>query len=128
MDKVRFLFLAVGVAASLLPFPSAAQRIKVKEIREVYVKDFYSLEPESCTTRDVNLTHSGARDFFLRSKPIDRKAMTDNYPEAPCWVMGTLKYRQNLCDWRISAGSTGFIKCNSRQWFFACDSCEDLFK
>jgi hypothetical protein len=86
---------------------------------DVYVKYFYSTDPASCTTSDVDLTHSGAAEFFKRSKILDYKTLTDNYPIAPCYIMGTLIYKDKICDWKIFAGSTGSIKCNSQEWFFA---------
>jgi hypothetical protein len=115
------LCLSVSVFARQKPFFP-------KQIREVYVKDFHSDEPSSCTTLDVDLSHAQALAFFKRAKVLDYKTMVDNYPIAPCYIMGTLKYKGALCDWKIFAGGTGSIKSPSYEWYFACDNCDDLFQ
>ena len=121
---MRIVILAVCIA--LTACASQVQFAK-ERMSDVYVKDFYSTDP-TCTTSDVDLTHSGAEEFFKRSKSLDYKTLTDNYPIAPCYIMGTLLYKGKICDWKILAGSTGSIKCDAQEWFFACDTCEDLFK
>lgn len=98
------------------------------EIGSVFVKDFISSEPSNCTTADVALTHREARLFFNRANEISYRQMADNYPYAPCHVEGTLRYRDQQCDWQISAAATGHISCGKHQWYFSCDDCDDLLK
>jgi hypothetical protein len=104
----------------------AAETFKPAAISEVWVKDFESLEPERCKASDVNPSHSQAKKFFQRSKILDKKTWSDNYPTAPCQVVGTLQYRGAQCDWTISAAATGTVTCGKRTWFFACDECDAL--
>jgi hypothetical protein len=105
----------------------ASGQFAPQKIHDTFVKDFASTDP-SCTTADVNLNHSQAETFFKRSRVLDYKTMTDNYPVAPCYIMGTLRYKGDTCDWKIFAGYTGSIKCPERETYFACDTCDDLFK
>ena len=106
-------------------------RFDPNALSEVYVKDFDSSEPTRCTVRDVDLNHSEAHTFFSsRAKPISYELMNENYPFAPCEIMGTLKYGsvELRCNWSISATMTGSIQCDETTWYFACDDCEDLFR
>ena len=96
-------------------------------LRDVYVKDFHSDEPEACMAMDVDLNHAQALAFFKRARVMDYKTLVDNYPIAPCYITGTLKYRGVLCEWKIHAGATGSIKSPRYEWYFACDNCDDLF-
>ena len=122
---VRTALVALCISLSLCANPKP---FFSRQIREVYVKDFHSDEPNACTTLDVDLSHAQALAFFRRAKVLDYKTMVDNYPIAPCYIMGTLKYKGVICDWKIFAGGTGSIKSPSHEWYFACDSCDDLFQ
>lgn len=124
--EMRGLLLAscIGVTAC-----ASAGEFDKEGISDVYVKDFHSSEPAACRPADVPLGHGEAHAFFQRAKSMDYKTMTDNYPVAPCYIEGTLKYKGDACDWKIFAGHTGSIKCRNRQeQYFACDICKDLFK
>lgn len=120
--------LSVAVTAAIMATASASHEdFQKRRIRDVYVMDFYSSEPKSCTTSDVDLNPAQVAAFFKRSKVIGYKTLIDNYPIAPCYIMGTLKYKGKLCDWEILAGATGSISCDGQEWYFACDACKDLF-
>lgn len=94
--------------------------------RDVFVKDFQSTEPTACTTDDVDLTNAEVLSFFSRARPLTYKQLTENYPEAPCRLVGTLNYSGHTCDWKVSAAATGSIQCGDRNWYFACDDCQAL--
>ena len=96
-------------------------------LQQVYVKDFQSDEPEACTTADVPLQHAQAQAFFARATPVDHQTLNDNYPVAPCRLVGTARYRGRACDWSISAARTGWLQCGSQRWHYACDDCDALF-
>lgn len=118
---LALLFAGCATTAGETEAPSA--------LSEVFVKDFRSLEPLTCTTTDVALTHSDAHTFFQRAQTLTRAQVEDNYPTAPCFVEGTLRMNGGICDWRITAAATGFIRCEGppqREWHFACDDCGDL--
>jgi hypothetical protein len=115
----------VGSTVALLGCASNGYFAKDR-IHETLVKDFASTDL-SCTTADVNLSHAQAEAFFKRSTLLDYKTMSDNYPIAPCYIEGTLKYKGQSCDWKTFAGHTGSITCKDQQTYFACDTCQDLF-
>ena len=98
-----------------------------EKLQETYVKDFTSSD-KACTTADVNLNHSEAEAFFKRAKNIDYRTLNENYDYAPCWIEGTTMYKGESCSWKITATYTGSIKCSHAQLYFACDTCNDLFK
>ncbi len=122
--EIRILILG---AASLLISACSADALNPNNFNDVYVQDFYSEKPKECTTSDVNLSHKQAHEFFKRSKIVTRKMIHDHYVYAPCYIKGTLKYKNKSCDWKIRAGSTGSLKCDDKIWLFACDDCDDLF-
>jgi len=122
--EIKILILGV---ASLFFSACSADTLNPSNFNDVYVKDFHSDKPKECTTSDVNLSHKQAKEFFERSKIVDRKKIHDNYAHAPCYIEGTLKYKGKLCDWKIRAGSTGSVKCGDKTWLFACDDCDSLF-
>lgn len=114
-----FAFAFVSCAHALETFHAAA-------ITESWVKGFESTDPKSCKKSDVDPAHSDVRRYFQRATVLDEKTLNDNYPVAPCYSMGVLKYKGEWCDWTISAASTGTIACGKRKWFFACDDCDEL--
>lgn len=122
--EIRILILGVS---SLLFSACSTGALNSDDFNDVYVQDFHSDKPKECTTSDVNLSHKQAHEFFKRSKIVDRKIIHDHYEYAPCYIEGTLKYKEKSCDWRIRAGSTGSVKCGDKIWLFACDDCDDLF-
>jgi len=97
-------------------------------ISDVYVEDFKSDDMQSCRPSDVPLNHARARDFFLRAQQVNYTVIHDHYDVAPCYVEGTLKYRNNICEWKIRAGATGQVECNKKIHYFICDNCQDLFQ
>ena len=94
---------------------------------DVFVADFHSDAPASCRPSDVPLDHAQARAFFARAKRVDYRTLHDNYEIAPCHIEGTMRRNGKVCDWKIRPGATGSIRCGSRSFYFACDSCADLF-
>ncbi|MCF6211235.1 MAG: hypothetical protein L3K24_11355 [Gammaproteobacteria bacterium] len=98
------------------------------KITDVYVADFGSEDIQRCRPSDVDLSHSEAREFFLKAREVDYKIVHDYYNYAPCYIEGTLKYKSINCEWEIRAGATGQIKCGQNTNYFVCDTCEDLFK
>ena len=98
------------------------------KITDVYVADFGSEDIERCGPSDVDLSHSGAREFFIRAREVDQKTIHDHYNYAPCYIEGTLKYGSMSCEWEIRAGATVQIKCIQKTNYFVCDTCEDLFQ
>lgn len=120
---------ALILAPGLLSVAScAAPVIQTKEITAIYVADFRSQDIPHCRPSDVDLSHSQAREFFLRARQVDARTLHDHYNYAPCAIEGTLRYRARACEWEIRAGATGHIKCGDRIWTFACDQCDDLFR
>ena len=69
-----------------------------------------------------------ANTFFKKSKIIDAKTMHDEYDYLPCYVYGTLSYRNESCHWEIRAGGTGLIQCPDQEYIIACDKCDELLK
>lgn len=122
--EIRVFILGV---VSLLFSGCSTDTLNPNNFNDVYVQDFHSDNPKECTTSDVNLSHKQAHEFFKRAKIVDRKIIHDHYQYAPCYIEGTLKYKAKSCDWRIRAGSTGYVKCGDKNWLFACDDCDDLF-
>lgn len=100
----------------------------VKRISKVYVQDFQSTEPNTCTVKDVDLSHQEAHQFFQLAKKVSRKEVHDHYDYAPCYIEGTLKYQDEICQWQIRAGMTGSITCKGKAHTFACDQCDAIFK
>ena len=119
----------IYVFITLTIFSSYANAgIRTAEIADVYVADFSSTAPENCRPSDVDLNHSEAKQFFVRSKQVELKIIHDYYNYAPCSIEGTLKYKSKQCNWEIRAGATGHIVCGKKIWHFVCDTCGDLFK
>lgn len=118
--------LLAAVLASAL-FGCASRSFAPREISDVVVQDFASREPKSCTTADVDLENAEARAFFERATVLDYRSLAERYPIAPCELLGTLRLRGQLCDWKIRPGAVGEIECAGARWYFACDTCEDLF-
>ncbi len=124
MRYLFVVFISVFICTPMLT--QAAEKFQRSLIKEVWVKDFESSEPAACKAADVAPSHAQARQFFRRAKVLDAKTLNDNYPTAPCQVVGTLKYRAKHCEWTISAAATGSITCGKRTWLFACDDCDAL--
>jgi hypothetical protein len=120
----RLLGLALVGSSALCP----AGEMQRASITNVFVEDFKSAEPQSCRPSDVPLDHARARDFFQRARKVDYRVIHDHYDVAPCYVEGTLKYRNQACEWRIRAGATAHIRCGKETQYFVCDKCEDLFR
>jgi hypothetical protein len=118
--------LSVFGLALMAGCASSGQFAKDK-IASVYVKDFTSDEPESCRALDIPLEHGEAAAFFQRAKILDYHTLSDNYPVAPCRIVGTLQYDDENCRFEISAAATGSITCKGKETYFACDTCKDLF-
>lgn len=118
--------LVAALAFALVSCGGASETFDAAAITESWVKDFESTDPQSCKKSDVDPSHSDVRRYFQRGKVLDEKTLNDNYPVAPCYSMGVLKYKGEWCDWTISAASTGTIACGKRKWFFACDDCDEL--
>ena len=127
MKWQRLATIAAFVFASfVVPSVVASETFDPADIAESWVKDFESTDPQSCKKSDVDPGHSDVRRYFQRAKVLDEKTLNDNYPVAPCYSAGVLKYKNEWCDWTISAASTGTIACGKRKWFFACDDCDEL--
>lgn len=101
--------------------------LQTNKITDVYVADFSSDDIESCRPSDVGLSHSEAKDFFIKAKQLEYTSIHDHYEFAPCFIEGTLKYDSMVCEWEIRASATGQIKCDKNVYYFACDTCDDLF-
>lgn len=119
--------LSCFAALLLLGCSSAQQNIAVQQITALYVADFVSDEPLQCRPTDVDLSNVDALQFFQLAQQVDYKTLHDHYNIAPCGIEGTLKYRQQSCNWQIKAGATGHIQCGEERHYFACDKCELLF-
>lgn len=124
--EMKWQRLAAIFAFGLVACVGASETFDAAAITESWVKDFESTDPASCKKSDVDPTHSDVRQYFQRAKVLDEKTLNDNYPVAPCYSMGVLKYKGEWCDWTISAASTGTMACGKRKWFFACDDCDEL--
>lgn len=122
--EMRARAIALAVGAMLV----ASCATRDAAFTNVYVADFHSDEPASCRTSDVPQNHGTAREFFSRARQVDYKTLHDNYELAPCYVEGTLSRQGKSCDWQIRAGATGSVQCGEQKLYFACDSCDDLFK
>lgn len=59
---------------------------------------------------------------------MTRLFVHDHYNHAPCYIEGTLKDGNQVCEWEIRAGATGHIKCGEAMQYYVCDTCDDLFK
>ncbi len=95
-------------------------------VRDVYLSDFESTEPQRCTPADVPGRHADAADFFRRAKPVDAKTLHDHYEHAPCAALGVLQYQGQTCTWRITAAWVGAVRCDGHEWLLVCDNCENL--
>ena len=124
--EIKYVIFYFVSATALVSCTTMA--FDVHKITEVYVADFNSEAIQSCRPSDVDLSHSQARDFFIRAKRVDKKTLHDHYNHAPCYIEGTLKYSSKPCGWEIRAGATGQVTCSKVTEYFACDSCNDLFK
>lgn len=123
MNSRLIIFLATIFLASC-----TSKHIQIDKITDVYVTDFGSEEPDRCRPSDVDLSHHEARKFFLRARQVNHKVIHDYYDYAPCYIVGTLKYKSKICEWEIRAGATGHIKCNRDTLYYVCDTCDDLFQ
>jgi hypothetical protein len=121
--KIKTLSILVIALLASCATPSFYQH----EITDVYVEDFGSDDKKSCRPSDVDLSHSEAKEFFLRARQVEFSVIHDHYEYAPCYIEGILKYRSSICEWEIRAGSTGHIKCHNETKYFVCDKCEELF-
>ena len=124
--EIKSVIFYFGCAFALVSCATVA--FDAHKITEVYVADFNSEDMERCRPSDVDLNHSQARDFFMRAKLVNKKILHDHYNHAPCYIEGTLKYKEKPCDWEIRAGATGHITCGKVTEYFACDNCNDMFK
>lgn len=97
-------------------------------VRDVYLSDFESTEPQRCTPADVPGRHADAAAFFRRAKLVDAKTLHDHYEYAPCAALGVLQYQGQTCTWRITAAWTGAVRCDGREWLLVCDDCENLIR
>lgn len=118
---VSLLFVALSGCASVADFNQQG-------VNEVHTLDFISSDINSCKPSDVDLTNSDAQAFFqTRSKLVTHKTLHDYYEWAPCYAVGSMKYMEEVCEWKIYASAIGSIKCGDRVWYFACDDgCNDL--
>lgn len=96
-------------------------------ISHVYIEDFQTENMNECKPSDVDLNNEEAKQFFLRSTKVEYKTVHDHYNVAPCYIEGTLKTNNNICDWKIQASAIGSISCRGLVNYYVCDSCEDLF-
>ncbi|MFP5349746.1 MAG: hypothetical protein ACLGHO_07870 [Gammaproteobacteria bacterium] len=119
---------AVCLASVFVLASCATSAFDTRAITDVYVADFHSDDMQQCRPADVDLSHSQAKEFFTHARRVDRRTLHDYYNYAPCYIEGTLKYKQNSCNWEIRAGATGHIACGNVTEYFACDTCDDLFK
>ncbi len=120
---------SVVLVASIFFASCANTSFQRNDIADVYVADFGSEDIKHCRPSDVDLSHSEAKEFFLRAEKVEYKVIHDHYNYAPCYIEGTLKYKSMICEWEIRAGATGHIKCGEdTKYFFVCDTCEDLFQ
>jgi len=123
---VRAPWSASAAILALLASPIAAAR--GSDFAEVYVQDFHSDEPESCTNADVSLSHAQARQFFVRSRPVSSRAIHDHHDVAPCYLEGTMRFRGRLADWKIQPSGIGLIIQGGRTRYYVCDSCDAMFE
>lgn len=120
--------LLVGLSLALSACAAGTPRLDTTRLSAVYIADFLSVEPDACTTADVDLTHDEAHVFFRQASQLSERALADHYPVSPCKVVGTLQRDGQPCDFEISAAMTGRITCGEQRWFFACEDCGDLFR
>ena len=124
----KTLFWAVIAPLTVFGCAIAGQSPDASRITDVFIADFTSVEPRTCTTADVDLTHEEAHRFFQRASIVSKRQLADNYPVAPCKVEGTLMYSGAPCSFEISAAMTGAIRCEARVWHVTCETCTDLFE
>lgn len=117
-----------AIALAVIAMLAASCATRDAAFTNIYVADFHSDEPARCRTSDVPQNHGKAQAFFSRARQVDYKTLHDNYELAPCYVEGTLNRQGKSCDWQIRAGATGSVQCGEQKLYFACDSCDDLFK
>ena len=115
------------IALSLAALAACSSTGRPHRLEQVFVKDFESSEPQACTTADVPLGHAQAKAFFERAAELEYKVLSDNYPEAPCRLVGTARRGTDACDWAITAAHTGWLQCGTKRRYYACDTCDDLF-
>lgn len=114
----------IGLSLTAL---AACSSTPPRQLEQVFVNDFESSEPQACTTADVPLGHAQAKAFFERATALEYKVLSDNYPEAPCRLVGTARQGDAMCDWAITAVHTGWLQCGATRRYYACDACDDLF-
>jgi len=112
----------------LLAFSACTNEVSSSDnFTDVYVANFSSSD-KNCRPSDVNLNHFEAKQFFVRAKQVTFKIIHDYYDWAPCYIEGSMRYKKTACVWQIRAGATGHIKCGEETWYYACDTCYDLFE
>jgi hypothetical protein len=124
--EIKNILLALMMLCSLL-ISCSSNVMNTRLIKNLYVDDFSSDDPENCTTSDVDLTRLQALQYFKRARVVEYRILHQHYELAPCYIEGPLIYKGKPCEWEIRAGATGSIKCNDKVWYFACDDCDDLF-
>lgn len=125
--EIKNFSMALIVLCVLFLISCSSNVMNTKFIKNLYVDDFYSDEPTNCTTSDVDLNHLQSLQFFKRAKVVEYRILHQHYELAPCYIEGPLIYKGEPCEWEIRAGATGSIKCNDKEWYFACEDCDDLF-
>lgn len=115
------------IGLSLAALTACSSTHLAPQLEQVFVKDFESSEPTACTTADVPLGHAQAKAFFARAAELEYKVLSDNYPEAPCRLVGTARHGAAMCDWAITAAHTGWLQCGTKRRYYACDTCDELF-
>lgn len=90
---MKWQTLPVVCAFALVSCVGASETFDAAAITESWVKDFESTDSKSCKKSDVDPTHSDVRQYFERAKVLDEKTLSDNYPVAPCYSLGVLKYK-----------------------------------
>ena len=128
MDNRYGLFLGCLVAVAVLVACQPSNRTNIpSEYTDVVVQGSKT-EEENAFCKDFSLDAQQVQAFLDKSKFIDAKAMHDKYDHLPCYVYGTLRYKNNNCSWEIRAGGTGLIQCPQQEYIIACDECDDLLK
>ncbi|MDR3056409.1 MAG: hypothetical protein LBU53_13625 [Zoogloeaceae bacterium] len=119
----------------LLSIPVFADEAKEdfdkKFITDVDVIDYEVGDANICDSSSIYLTHRDAKIFFTeRAQQVTHKILHDYFYWSPCYMVGTLKYKGELCSWDIYASGIGNFSCGEgRVWYFACDDgCDDLLR
>ena len=101
-----------------------------KFITDVYLIDYEVGDKNICDSSSIYLTHRDARIFFTeRAQQVTHKILHDYFYWSPCYMLGELRYKGELCSWRIYASGIGNFSCEQKEWYFACDDgCDDLLR